>query len=59
MVESGFLFASNFSDSNAGGTMLYMLPMDSAGELAVEQLQVAYCPCCGDKIVAKKKYPTG
>jgi hypothetical protein len=57
LLEDQLLFAANVSDKEAGGTFLYILPINPDGEAVRKGLQVAYCPCCGTKLVSHKKYP--
>jgi hypothetical protein len=58
MLDARVLFAANASDMEGGGTVLYMYPLDSDGDIGVRKgLNVAYCPGCGTKIFSHKKYP--
>ena len=58
MLDEKFLFAANVSDMESGGTFLYMLPLNSDGDIAVRKgFGIGYCPGCGTKIFSHKKYP--
>jgi hypothetical protein len=41
MLDDKFLFAANISDMEAGGTLLYMLPLNSDGDVAVRRVSVS------------------
>jgi hypothetical protein len=57
--DSKFLFATRFSDKEAGRTMLYMMPMDAYGDEALKDgIVIAFCPSCGDRVTAKRKSGT-
>lgn len=53
--EAKFIFASNVSD--AGNSLLYMMPLTSDGTLVRRKgIQITFCPWCGDRIRAHKKF---
>jgi predicted RNA-binding Zn-ribbon protein involved in translation (DUF1610 family) len=52
MMEDKFFFASRMND---GGTMFYMTPVNSDGDLTPRKgFTVSYCPACGDKVVCQR-----
>jgi len=54
-IRDKIIFVSNYTDFNA--SILYILPIHSDG-FQRTSMQIAYCPWCGDRVKAKKKFPT-
>lgn len=57
--DERFVFVSNFVSGKSGPNSFYIMALDADGRLArSDGLSIAYCPWCGTKIDARKRYPT-
>ena len=55
-IRDKIILVSNHSDFD--NNILYFLPLHYDGYLRYDSgVAIAYCPWCGDRIRAKKKYP--
>lgn len=55
--DEKFVFVSNFTEG--GNNLFYFMPLASDGSLArSDGVTISYCPWCGTKIQARKKYLT-
>ena len=56
--EERFVFVSNVVESRNGPNSFYIMTLDADGHLArSDGLTIGYCPWCGTKIDARKRYP--
>jgi hypothetical protein len=56
--EEKFVFVSNFVMGKEGPNSFYIMTLDADGRLArSDGLPISYCPWCGTKIGARKRYP--
>lgn len=56
--EEKFVFVSNFVEGKQGPNSFYIMPITEDGTLArSDGVSISYCPWCGTKIDARKRYP--
>jgi hypothetical protein len=55
-VQDRFIFVSNLVEED-GLNKLYFIPVSAGGSITVSDgMTFDYCPWCGDRIAARKKY---
>ncbi len=56
-LEDDFIFTANVTPDGVR-SQFYIMPLTSKGELADRDgIQIHFCPWCGEKLNARKKYP--